>query len=77
MLETLREDFARLPQLLALGAPPQPPPGGLDDPPPAVELDDRPPGGELDSERGLEDSPPQPRAAVEGEAPTPDQLGLF
>src|SRR5262249_37736222 len=26
MLETLREDFARLPQLLALGAPPQPQP---------------------------------------------------
>ena len=26
MLETLREDFARLPQLLAMGAPAQPPP---------------------------------------------------
>ena len=26
MLETLREDFARLPELLALGAPPQPEP---------------------------------------------------
>jgi uracil-DNA glycosylase family 4 len=33
MLETLREDFARLPELLALGAPVQPPPG-----PPPPEL---------------------------------------
>ena len=29
MLETLREDFARLPELLALGAPEQPPPQAL------------------------------------------------
>jgi uracil-DNA glycosylase len=81
MLETLREDFARLPELLALGPPPQPPPGGLDDPPPAIELDDRPRAGELDSARGLEDSPPRPRAPAENEAsaptPAPDQLGLF
>jgi uracil-DNA glycosylase family 4 len=34
MLETLREDFARLPELLALGAPVQPPPG----PPSSPEL---------------------------------------
>jgi uracil-DNA glycosylase family 4 len=31
MLETLREDFARLPELLALGAPEQPPPGEIPD----------------------------------------------
>jgi DNA polymerase len=35
MLETLREDFARLPELLALGAPEQPPPS----PPEAPQLD--------------------------------------
>ena len=33
MLETLREDFARLPELLALGAPEQPPPDVLPDEP--------------------------------------------
>ncbi|MBA3808018.1 MAG: uracil-DNA glycosylase [Solirubrobacterales bacterium] len=35
MLETLREDFARLPELLALGAPEQPPPSP---PPPRQEI---------------------------------------
>jgi len=30
MLETLREDFARLPELLSLGAPPQPAPAEPD-----------------------------------------------
>jgi DNA polymerase len=34
MLETLRADFARLPELLALGAPEQPQPVGLPEPPP-------------------------------------------
>jgi uracil-DNA glycosylase len=39
MLETLREDFVRLPELLALGTPEQPPPaiGELPDPPAAAE----------------------------------------
>ena len=31
MLETLREDFTRLPELLALGAPEQPPPRQVPD----------------------------------------------
>jgi uracil-DNA glycosylase family 4 len=79
MLETLREDFARLPELLALGAPLQPPPSGFDDPPPAPELDDRTTELELETAREVEDSPPPARAAVEDEAPAPepDQLGLF
>ncbi|HEY4996985.1 MAG TPA: uracil-DNA glycosylase [Solirubrobacteraceae bacterium] len=39
MLETLREDFARLPELLALGAPEQPPPSA---PPPSSEAEPAP-----------------------------------
>jgi uracil-DNA glycosylase len=81
MLETLREDFARLPELLALGAPPQPPPGELDDPPPAIELDDPPLTPGLESAGGPEDAPPTARVAageeVPGAPPAPDQLGLF
>jgi uracil-DNA glycosylase len=38
MLETLREDFARLPELLALGAPPQPESSEPDAPEPAEAL---------------------------------------
>jgi DNA polymerase len=80
MLETLREDFARLPELLALGAPPQPPPGELDDPPPDVEFDDPPPAPRLDAAGERDDSATRAGVAA-GEqapgAPPPDQLGLF
>jgi uracil-DNA glycosylase family 4 len=78
MLETLREDFARLPELLALGAPPQPPPGALDDPPPALELDDPAAAAALEIASEVEDSP-SPASAAEDDAPAPapDQLGLF
>jgi len=78
MLETLREDFARLPELLALGAPPQPPPGALDDPPPALELDDPAAAAALEIAPEVEDSP-SPASAAEDDAPAPapDQLGLF
>jgi DNA polymerase len=72
MLETLREDFAQLPQLLAQGAPEQPP-----------ELAD-----EAEIEQALggaehRDEPAEPAPAVEAgkgaEAPASeaDQLGLF
>jgi uracil-DNA glycosylase family 4 len=37
MLDTLREDFLRLPELLALGPPEQPPPEVLAEPPPTPE----------------------------------------
>jgi uracil-DNA glycosylase len=67
MLETLREDFGRLPQLLAQGAPEQP---ALEDLP---QLDD--------PEAHAESSAPAPQqAATEpNQAPPdePDQLGLF
>lgn len=63
MLETLREDFARLPELLALGAPEQPPQ--------APELADAP-----EPQRAPEPAPPD--AAVQGTQSTEvDQLGLF
>jgi uracil-DNA glycosylase family 4 len=72
MLETLREDFMRLPGLLALGPPEQPP---LDQPP----LDQPP---QLDDELELDVEPEQGAepgsATVPGDVPQrADQLGLF
>jgi DNA polymerase len=61
MLETLREDFARLPELLALGPPEQPPPE-------AFEASART-GHEGASESAAEPQPEQ--------RPEADQLGLF
>jgi len=64
MLETLREDFARLPELLALGAPEQPPQ--------APELADAP-----EPQQAPEPAGP-PDAAVQGtQGAEVDQLGLF
>jgi len=63
-LETLRADFHRLPDLLALGAPEQPPP--LE---PIPELE---PISELEQEPAVE--PPDANAAPEAPA---EQLGLF
>jgi uracil-DNA glycosylase len=69
MLETLREDFARLPELLALGHPEQPPPPipeapGLE-PAPAPALE---PSAEI---TGAEPS------TAGGDPPEKQQLGLF
>jgi uracil-DNA glycosylase len=61
MLETLREDFSRLPELLALGAPDQPPPLQIPVPEPEPAADGPP---------GASPEPPS------GE-PSADQLGLF
>jgi uracil-DNA glycosylase family 4 len=64
MLETLREDFARLPELLAMGAPEQPQPLELPD------STEAPAPAEL----------PQPAEAKKeaaAQAIEPDQLGLF
>jgi DNA polymerase len=62
MLETLREDFARIPELLALGAPPQPDFGE-----PVPGPDDLVP----------EPAEPGPEETAVPPAPEPDQLGLF
>jgi DNA polymerase len=69
MLETLREDFARLPELLALGAPEQP---HLLAPPPAPEEPGRAPGSSLEAG----ESPPGATQEPES-GPEDSQLGLF
>jgi DNA polymerase len=65
MLETLREDFARLPELLALGAPEQPTPVELPD---LQEAPEPPPSAPDEQARRVE--PGSGPAEV-------DQLGLF
>jgi DNA polymerase len=65
MLETLREDFARLPELLALGEPEQPPFGGED-----------PLADAVSTLTSSAEWAPEPAAEPEAE-PAPDQLGLF
>ena len=61
MLQTLREDFAHLPELLAMPAPEQPPAESFD----ATELTVA--DGEASASGGEDEQP----------APQPDQLGLF
>jgi uracil-DNA glycosylase len=83
MLETLREDFARLPQLLAMGAPEQP----LQEDVPEydeAEKDDRhamagPAGADGPRSSGEPQLAPQSDPAPDRPAPgtEPDQLGLF
>jgi DNA polymerase len=68
MLQTLREDFARLPDLLAQGAPEQPP----EMPELVVPL----PAGAVALEAGQNVSQPASQAPSEGPAEA-DQLGLF
>jgi DNA polymerase len=63
MLEVLREDFARLPELLALGPPPQPEP-----------VPEPLPSDEDDLAHEPASAPPQAAASGVQEA---DQLGLF
>ena len=71
MLETLRTDFAQLPELLALGPPPQP--ERLEEPVPEIEPEDAfPPDGQA----APEDST-LAAAAEDEEAVSADQLGLF
>ena len=69
MLETLREDFLRLPQLLATGPPEQP----------AEETFEVPAVAEVASDAGGEEAPSPEQGPSPEEAPSPeaDQLGLF
>jgi uracil-DNA glycosylase len=64
MLETLREDFARLPELLALGAPEQPQPLELPDATEPTEPAEAP-------------EPAEPKKEAAAQAIEADQLGLF
>jgi uracil-DNA glycosylase family 4 len=72
MLETLREDFTRLPELLALGAPEQPPPASS----PEGEGEELP---ELvtDDLADASTASAQPPAPAEQKDSSVDQLGLF
>jgi uracil-DNA glycosylase len=74
MLDTLREDFLRLPELLALGPPEQPPAEAFE----ARELAETAaePAGESDS-AGEPMNSGAPDPAAEERSQEPDQLGLF
>jgi len=71
MLDTLREDFTRLPALLALGAPEQPSPQQ----PPELADTPAPAAGSERTHTAMRAHQPPP-AAAQGAA-EPDQLGLF
>jgi uracil-DNA glycosylase len=72
MLETLREDFARLPELLAQGAPEQPPADAMDELAAPPERDERAGLEEPDGEEASSSA-----AAAVAQAIEPDQLDLF
>jgi uracil-DNA glycosylase len=73
MLETLREDFTRLPELLALGAPEQP--QALEIPEPEA---DEPTGENVGKvEKAEAETAGLASPGAEGEASEVDQLGLF
>jgi len=79
MLQTLREDFARIPELLALGAPEQPAREPLV--PAAAPAAPEPPEPDAEALAGPVDPLAQAQAAGEGaislEAREAEQLGLF
>jgi uracil-DNA glycosylase len=71
MLETLRADFAALPELLAMGPPPQP--EALEESLPEIEPEEAfPPDGMPAPEDSTLAAPPPPV-----EQPSADQMGLF
>ena len=78
-LRLLEEDFARIPELLALGPPEQPP---APEEMPELELPGEPAGDERPPEEdtaSAEVEPPSPTAVSEPDEKRaePDQLGLF
>jgi uracil-DNA glycosylase family 4 len=86
LLETLREDFSRLPELLALGPPEQPaaPPSNEAEPPgPEAAAAEQAAAAQAHEQQGeAPQSKAQPRAGSGGageapRTPEPDQLGLF
>jgi uracil-DNA glycosylase family 4 len=72
MLETLREDFARLPELLAMGAPEQPPPAEQALAVEALEISEA-----TDGDAPVPHAAPDAVAEPQSEGSEPDQLGLF
>jgi uracil-DNA glycosylase len=77
MLETLREDFMRLPELLALGPPEQPPAPAVGEPADAAET-----AADSDPSQGPHATAPPPSARPPSTAAAEDdnaldQLGLF
>jgi uracil-DNA glycosylase family 4 len=72
MLETLREDFARLPELLAMGAPAQPPPAEQALAVEALEISEA-----TDGDAPVSHAAPDAVAEPQSEGSEPDQLGLF
>jgi DNA polymerase len=76
MLETLREDFMRLPELLALGAPEQPPVQTVPDLADAPALADEPAAADASAPAEASVTGVQSSGAAQQE-PELDQLGLF
>jgi DNA polymerase len=76
MLETLREDFARLPELLAMGAPEQPMPAEA---PPELDPAGEPAPARESGVAAAEGTPGATSTgpAAGGDPPAADQLGLF
>jgi DNA polymerase len=81
-VDVLRQDFRALPELLALGAPPQPPPlvepSAEDEPLVEVAPDERAPG-EAEPPMAAEavEVVPEPESEPVPAEPHPAQLGLF
>ena len=76
MLQTLREDFAAIPELLALGPPEQPSPGALAAPPESADPGPAVPARERIVAPAATDSHADP-AAAGSEDREAEQLGLF
>jgi DNA polymerase len=79
LLETLREDFSRLPELLAMPAPPQAEPEPVVVPAPELAATEDPPAG--DEGRPADDSPADDEPPATDDSPADEpavvQLGLF
>jgi uracil-DNA glycosylase len=77
MLDTLREDFMRLPELLALGPPEQPPTPAVPDLAQAAELAETPDTSEIGAETAPATSAHRQPSGTAQDDSELDQLGLF